>query len=194
MFSALSTRSQSLKESTPSASGVLSIAPTNAGECRMGFHIKDYYPIENDYYHHQTCFWCYSFTPPHRKKYDLNITKDRVVLSDGKPRLDMKFVVENESYHFDLQEEEGWGHIVSSMADILEAIKLEDCCREAIRCCEQNLKHDSPVSIKYMNGTTEESVCPATWDGWTCFPDTKGGDVVTFKCPPYAYKGRPECT
>ncbi|XP_068214714.1 corticotropin-releasing factor receptor 1-like [Palaemon carinicauda] len=157
----------------------------NLAMCRMGYGVMDYYPIEDNYYHHQTCFWCYFFTPTHRRKYDLKIVTNKIELSDGKPRLDVMFSDGNDTYYFDPDDDEGWMAVTSSLSDVLEAAKLEGCCREAVSCCERNLH------AFYMQ--EGEAMCPATWDGWSCFSDTPKGEVVSFVCPPHAYKGQPEC-
>ncbi|XP_064106963.1 corticotropin-releasing factor receptor 1-like [Macrobrachium nipponense] len=170
-----------------------SLASTTSLEmCRMGFGVMDYYPTEENYYHHQTCFWCYFFTPPHRRKYNLKVVTNKITLSDGKTRMDVMFSDKNSTHYFDPDDGEGWMAVTSSLSDILEAAKLEGCCREAVSCCERNLLH-----TYYMQNKTSESegkvLCPATWDGWSCFPDTPAGEVVSFVCPPHAYKGQPEC-
>ncbi|XP_042860909.1 corticotropin-releasing factor receptor 2-like [Penaeus japonicus] len=151
--------------------------------CRMGYVIKSDLPTIDGYYHHLTCFWCYQFTPSHRRKTDLVIKREVTTLSDGTKWAEFVFVVGNETYYFDVEDPVAWGHVQDSLHDPLEASKLEGCCRDALTCCEE-----TPLDSR-----GEEGSCPRTWDGWMCFPDTPPGDTVSFTCPSYAYKSRSEC-
>ncbi|XP_042226936.1 corticotropin-releasing factor receptor 1-like isoform X1 [Homarus americanus] len=152
--------------------------------CRMGFRIRDYYPTQDSYYQNQTCFWCYHFVPAHRRSHNLQIVREVITLDDNKPKhlYDYMFKAENETYHFN-PDSEAWEYVVESMLDVLEAHKVEECCRDAMTCCQQALD-DLPG---------DPGDCPRTWDGWTCFSDTPPGSTVTFTCPHIGYKGYPEC-
>ncbi|ROT65930.1 Corticotropin-releasing factor receptor 2 [Penaeus vannamei] len=176
-----STRSSS-PPSTPSSSSSSSSSPP-LKTCRMGYTVKADLPTEDGYYHHQTCFWCYRFTPSHRRRTDLALKKEVVTLSDGSKWADFLFTVGNESFHFDVDDPVAWGHVQDSLHDSLEASKLEGCCRDALACCDEMLS--APRS--------ESGSCPRTWDGWLCFGDAPPGETVSFTCPPYAYKSRSEC-
>ncbi|KAK8725731.1 hypothetical protein OTU49_010441, partial [Cherax quadricarinatus] len=89
-----------------------------------------------------------------------------------------------ETYYLDPDDEEAWSHVEASLLDGLEATKLEDCCREALQCCQTTLEQP-PGGVE---------TCPGTWDGWRCFSNTPPDTTVTFTCPTYAYKSLPECT
>ncbi|XP_069157077.1 uncharacterized protein [Procambarus clarkii] len=152
--------------------------------CRMGYGIMDYYPTQDRYYQHQTCYWCYHFVPAHRRKHHLSVVRDRIILHDGKQRLDFKFAVENATYYWDPEDQEAWAVVTDSLVDGLEAAKLRDCCTAALSCCLHALT---------LPRSAAGSRCPGTWDGWSCFPPTPASTTVSVTCPPYAYKGKPEC-
>ncbi|XP_047479432.1 corticotropin-releasing factor receptor 2-like [Penaeus chinensis] len=134
-----STRSSS-PPSTPSLSSSSSASSSSSPPlktCRMGYIIKADLPTEDGFYHHHTCFWCYRFTPSHRRKTDLALKKDVVTLSDGSKWADFLFTVGNESFHFEVDDPVAWGHVQDSLHDPLEASKLEGCCRDALACCDE---------------------------------------------------------
>ncbi|XP_064454885.1 calcitonin gene-related peptide type 1 receptor-like [Ornithodoros turicata] len=58
--------------------------------------------------------------------------------------------------------------------------KWKSCCREASRCCKGMLS----TPLRKNPGS---SLCPRTWDGWTCFEDTEGGTAIEKLCPAHAY-------
>ncbi|XP_071541084.1 corticotropin-releasing factor receptor 2-like [Panulirus ornatus] len=174
--------------------------------CRMGYVVMDYLPTEGGYYQHQTCYWCYHFVPAHRRKHNLEVVRKVVNFPHAKPRVDHKFRVQNETYHFDPEDVEAWGFVVEAMVDDLEASKLESCCRDALHCCTTSLTHDHdhpPPGVDEVSdgwrssshpGDGSGGHCPHTWDGWLCFPITRAGSTITFTCPSHAYKGLPDCS
>lgn len=61
-----------------------------------------------------------------------------------------------------------------------------DCCEDALQCCQKMQQSVQEVG---------SGLCPALWDGWTCFSSAPAGTTVEYPCPIYAYSGQgPKCT
>lgn len=62
-----------------------------------------------------------------------------------------------------------------------------DCCRAAIECCR---------TMQTTPDNADTNICPRTWDGWNCWPDTPGGITTQAKCPSYIYfhSDQPHCS
>ncbi|GFQ67432.1 calcitonin gene-related peptide type 1 receptor [Trichonephila clavata] len=60
------------------------------------------------------------------------------------------------------------------------------CCEAAVECCKTLRK--TPLQTG--------NVCPRTWDGWNCWPDTPAGTIQEAPCPSYIYfnSDKPQCT
>lgn len=58
---------------------------------------------------------------------------------------------------------------------------VRECCEAAQSCCDNKLQYD--------HKSTHIGQCPATWDGWTCFEQSKPG-IVRATCPDYAFGQR----
>ncbi|XP_055712020.1 calcitonin gene-related peptide type 1 receptor-like isoform X2 [Phlebotomus papatasi] len=61
-----------------------------------------------------------------------------------------------------------------------------DCCEDALQCCQK---------MQQSEQEDGSDLCPALWDGWTCFSSAPAGTTVEYPCPIYAYSGQgPKCT
>lgn len=72
--------------------------------------------------------------------------------------------------------------------------KWIDCCKSAIECCKQNSKY-LPTTEQFGKLIDKTNVCPGTWDGLTCWPDTQPGTVQTRECMAHVYNQEfePDC-
>ncbi|KAG8186927.1 hypothetical protein JTE90_000399 [Oedothorax gibbosus] len=63
-----------------------------------------------------------------------------------------------------------------------------NCCKAAVSCCDV-MRATLPVP-------PDRDMCPRTWDGWNCWPDTAAGTVQEAPCPAYIYFNSelPQCT
>ncbi|GFO49761.1 calcitonin receptor [Plakobranchus ocellatus] len=55
------------------------------------------------------------------------------------------------------------------------------CCRAARTCCQTQLS-TPPATPAHRNHSL---VCPRTWDGFSCVPDTPAGNIAMLQCPSY---------
>ncbi|KAK0417811.1 hypothetical protein QR680_013226 [Steinernema hermaphroditum] len=71
------------------------------------------------------------------------------------------------------------------------AFITQQCCEAADRCCHNVLtkKHSLSLPETTVSKTAPTPRCPATWDGWQCFPESDPG-VSRYKCPNYIYGDR----
>ncbi|CAF0869843.1 unnamed protein product [Brachionus calyciflorus] len=67
--------------------------------------------------------------------------------------------------------------IVKNSMRQIEFDKWRACCDSAEDCCSK------VMSQSILNFTTPK--CNSIWDGWSCHPDTKSGDISKVKCPLY---------
>ena len=76
--------------------------------------------------------------------------------------------------------------------------KWKSCCRAAVDCCRSKLSTENEIESSSNNGvtymtasspTTSTPTCPASWDGWTCWPKTPSNQTALTKCPNYIYFG-----
>lgn len=58
-----------------------------------------------------------------------------------------------------------------------------DCCLQADACCKEVMSHEAVLATK----NESRRYCPATWDGWQCFPATPAGTTFRGFCPYYSY-------
>ena len=65
--------------------------------------------------------------------------------------------------------------IVCSTLDEQECARWTECCTAAFDCCQSQV----------VNQHTPSFLCPATWDGYSCWGDTHPGQEVTKACPDY---------
>ncbi|CAG2108811.1 unnamed protein product [Medioppia subpectinata] len=57
-------------------------------------------------------------------------------------------------------------------------IKWQQCCADAMHCCEESLQY----------GVQRPGVCPRTWDGWSCWPDdVQPSHIMRQPCPKHIY-------
>ncbi|TKR68183.1 hypothetical protein L596_024199 [Steinernema carpocapsae] len=68
------------------------------------------------------------------------------------------------------------------------ALITKQCCEAAERCCN-NVLTKSPETTEVAVVEPKKPRCPATWDGWQCFPDSEPG-VALARCPNYIYGDR----
>jgi hypothetical protein len=55
------------------------------------------------------------------------------------------------------------------------------CCDTALNCCHETL----------MNSSNKPGYCPAVWDGWGCYDETRFNTVEEQVCPIFAYSSKP---
>lgn len=69
--------------------------------------------------------------------------------------------------------------------------KWLQCCSNAVECCERNLEERSLHERNRGGGGAAEPLtsthCPATWDGWGCWPATAAGSVAAQECPSHVF-------
>lgn len=65
--------------------------------------------------------------------------------------------------------------------------KWVECCRQSIICCKRN-KQYLPTNVD-LNGqlVDRDGLCPATWDGLVCWPDSPAGQVAQHECLSHVY-------
>lgn len=68
-------------------------------------------------------------------------------------------------------------------------LKWQECCRQAVRCCENAAIYQPKTTDSFGELVDEEprTWCPPTWDGLDCWPSTEAGSVSVHKCPHYIY-------
>ncbi|RWS25853.1 Calcitonin-related peptide type 1 receptor-like protein, partial [Leptotrombidium deliense] len=65
-------------------------------------------------------------------------------------------------------------------------LKWQQCCKDAIQCCDQFLGHSLNDTQKEFTSKTQK--CSRTWDGWTCWSsDVSKGTEVRQLCPDHIY-------
>lgn len=94
-----------------------------------------------------------------------------------------------------------------SFVDQKSQEKWKSCCKAASDCCQQMLgltKSSDAVEVneildvidkkKYtaasqsnLTASSVPSLCPPTWDGWTCWPQTRSNQVALAECPHFIY-------
>lgn len=72
------------------------------------------------------------------------------------------------------------------------------CCDEAVDCCRKNsiyLPATKDSQGRLVDDQSRRDVCPATWDGYACWPESPAGLVARLDCPShlYFYEFRPHC-
>ncbi|CAG5116910.1 unnamed protein product, partial [Candidula unifasciata] len=63
------------------------------------------------------------------------------------------------------------------LQDPWECWKWQTCCRQARDCCQQQIQ----ANLQPSTG----GKCPATWDGYACWPETAAGQRPAIHCPSY---------
>lgn len=75
--------------------------------------------------------------------------------------------------------------------------KWKSCCRAAVDCCRSQLSTENDSSSSSVTNnmtfsssrTSSSTTCPASWDGWTCWPKTPSNQTALARCPNYIYFG-----
>jgi len=68
--------------------------------------------------------------------------------------------------------------LLETFVDAYSAKLWKDCCEAAHQCCQ--------LMISNHNALKSDERCPATWDGWQCWPDGGQPDHVEYRsCPSY---------
>lgn len=118
-----------------------------------------------------TCARCYSYIPSFAFKNEsrLELCGDQLC-EDCKRRQQCQLALMNATEESD---------IVSSFVNEGYLHKWRQCCQAAQQCCRKMVQ--APLAY------SDEPQCPRTWDGWTCFEDTRGATVVEKPCPSHAY-------
>lgn len=67
----------------------------------------------------------------------------------------------------------------------------QKCCEQAVDCCRENsvyLPSTRDSSGKLIDDAQgHRDVCPATWDGLSCWPDSPAGRLAKHDCPRHVY-------
>lgn len=61
----------------------------------------------------------------------------------------------------------------------------EACCEKAVECCINNKRNITKKknSTGHLIDDLDSGNCPATWDGYKCWPESQAGSIVKGMCP-----------
>ena len=118
-----------------------------------------------------SCSLCYSYLFPSAdfKTWD-NLSEPGLRTLSGK------------TFYPDIKQTETLDPMCSNLGES-DCNRWIDCCETAVKCCERQLKNTT---------YHEETFCPPTWDGWSCFDPTQPGSTVKSYCPRFLKFGNIE--
>ncbi|XP_054710653.1 calcitonin gene-related peptide type 1 receptor-like isoform X6 [Uloborus diversus] len=123
-------------------------------------------------YRRDTCARCYFYLPPFAFRDD----NSRLVYDASTGYLIDPWA--NKTYDAD---PENISHpAYATFQSDLFARKWIACCRAALDCCSQMISDPQPNDTEFL-------LCPRTWDGWQCWPDTPAGQVAEELCEEHIY-------
>ncbi|XP_042902173.1 calcitonin receptor-like [Parasteatoda tepidariorum] len=148
------------------------LIPDNETDLLLSCRTERGFYLPLDVYRQDTCARCYFYLPPfafHNEDARLRYDEYTGLLVDP---------LTNQSYTAD---PENLTHpVYESFQSDLFARKWIACCRAALHCCRKMLSEP----WQFDNDTI---LCPRTWDGWQCWPDTPAGQVVQGLCQEHVY-------
>lgn len=104
--------------------------------------------------------------------------------------LDKRQSVSTEDVHF----------IRATFGKLTNFLQWRECCKKAAECCIKNsiyltYKQDSEGKL-IDDPEKRDRFCPATWDGYSCWPDSPAGSLIEADCPDHIFylEKKPDCT
>jgi len=86
--------------------------------------------------------------------------------------------------------------ICMSLSDA-DCSRWRECCAAGVECCQRQIRlqryldNRAVTSHRSANGSAATDRCEMTWDGYTCWSDTRAGYLETQACPEYMPLARP---
>ncbi|KAK2141102.1 hypothetical protein LSH36_1162g00000, partial [Paralvinella palmiformis] len=120
-------------------------------------------------FHHRSCAMCYMYLFLHNRDlyvappYEQLIPRNSTAYGSGPITPDIKNSTANEQVCNTLHDD--------------ECRRWKACCHEAVKCCQRQRQTPFPEH--------PQDACLRTWDGYSCWDDTKPGIKVTTACPTF---------